>query len=55
MKCPKCGHVQANPGSVKGGKKSRRVITDEEQEKMQAARRLAKEKSEQTGGQNADR
>jgi hypothetical protein len=38
MKCPKCGTVFKDESRVKGGKKSKRKITPEQQEKMQAAR-----------------
>lgn len=42
MKCPKCGHEFKHHGAVKGGSKSKRAITPEQQEKMQAARKAAK-------------
>ncbi len=38
MKCPKCGHEFANPVTSKGGKKSKRKITPQQQWKMQQAR-----------------
>lgn len=41
MKCPKCGTTIKNPVSVKGGKKSKRKITPEQQAKMQAGRKAA--------------
>jgi len=39
MKCPKCGHDFKAPGQAKGGQKSKRSITPEQQAKMQAARK----------------
>ena len=39
MICEKCGHEQKDQGRAKGGRKSRRNITPEQQAKMQAARR----------------
>jgi len=39
MKCPKCGHCWRDKAKSEGGKKSKRQITPEQQEKMQAARR----------------
>ena len=44
MKCPKCGHVFANPVTSKGGQKSKRKITPEQQAKLQAARKAARDK-----------
>jgi len=44
MKCPKCGWIFKDEGRAKGGKKSKRRITKEQQEKMQAARMAAKER-----------
>lgn len=38
MKCPRCGHEFKDERSAKGGRASRRVITPEQQAKMQAAR-----------------
>jgi len=46
MKCPKCGHMFANPVTSKGGQKSKRKITPEAQAKMQAARLKRKEKKQ---------
>lgn len=39
MICEKCGHEQKDQGRAKGGRKSKRKITPEQQAKMQAARR----------------
>ena len=44
MKCPKCGHMFANPVTSKGGQKSKRKITAAQQAKMQAARKKPKPK-----------
>ena len=45
MNCPKCGHkmpmTTAEAGRL-GGKKSKRTITPEQQEKMQKARKAKK-------------
>ena len=52
MKCPKCGHEWtprrkslAREMGAKGGSKSRRKITPEQQAKMQEARRRKREDS----------
>jgi len=45
MKCPQCG-AEINPAAIlgkEGGKKSKRAITPEQQEKLQAARKAKKE------------
>ena len=47
-KCPKCGHKFTEKCRVKGGEKSRRKITPEQQEKMQEAR--AKKKVDEGEG-----
>ena len=46
MKCPVCKTEFKDPGRQKGGRKSRRTITPEQQEKMQRARKVKKEKSD---------
>ena len=42
MKCPKCGHHFKDEGRSKGGQRSKRAITPEQQAKMQAARKKNK-------------
>lgn len=39
MKCPKCGHEWKDPARVKGGKKSKRTITPEQQAEMQRGKK----------------
>jgi len=39
MKCPHCNKEFTDPGRSKGGKTSKRKITQEQQQKMQAARK----------------
>ena len=39
MKCPECGAEFKDPTKVKGGQKSKRTITPEQQETLQEARR----------------
>ena len=39
MKCPHCNKEFIDPGRSKGGKTSKRKITQEQQQKMQAARK----------------
>jgi len=39
MKCPHCQKEFTDPGRSKGGKTSKRKITTEQQQKMQAARK----------------
>lgn len=46
MKCPHCGKEIKNEISQKGGKKSRRKITPEQQEKMQQAKREKRARKE---------
>lgn len=43
--CANCGFINEtkNPVSVKGGKKSRRVLTTEQSKKMLEAKKLKKE------------
>lgn len=36
MKCPKCGHTWKDEKKSEGGRKSKRIITPEQQKKMQA-------------------
>jgi hypothetical protein len=38
MKCPHCGMQYKDKGRAKGGKKSRRIITPEQQKVMQEMR-----------------
>lgn len=42
MICPKCGTEIKDEGRAKGGRKSRRTISAEEQAKMQEARKIAR-------------
>lgn len=42
MKCPQCGYIWKDKAKSEGGKKSKRKITPEQQEKMQKARRKVK-------------
>jgi len=42
MKCPVCKNVFKDEGRSKGGQKSRRTISPEDQAKMQAARKAKK-------------
>jgi len=46
MKCPKCGNEFKDSTKVKGGKKSKRKITPEQQEKMQQAKREKRAREE---------
>jgi len=48
MKCPKCGHCFTDKGRAKGGQKSKRKITPEQQAKMQEARKNKKENDHET-------
>jgi len=38
MKCPRCKFIFKDPAKVKGGQKSRRVLTPEQAKKMSEAR-----------------
>lgn len=46
MKCPNCGHTWKDKAKSEGGKKSRRKITPEQQEKMQLSRHEKRERDE---------
>jgi len=46
MKCPHCKKHFTDEGRAKGGRNSRRVITDAQQAKMQSARRRARKRRE---------
>jgi sarcosine oxidase delta subunit len=54
MKCPKCGTEIKDEGRAKGGRKSRRTISAEEQAKMQEARKLNKERENEQAEHNQD-
>ena len=43
MICPKCKHEFKDPLRVKGGKKSKRTISVEQQAEMQEARKAKRE------------
>ena len=42
MKCPKCGYSFKDPGKVKGGQKSKRVLSPEDAKAMVKAREKRK-------------
>jgi sarcosine oxidase delta subunit len=54
MKCPNCGKTFKDEGRAKGGRKSRRTISAEQQEKMQEARKLKKERKNEQAEHNQD-
>jgi uncharacterized C2H2 Zn-finger protein len=42
MKCPSCGKIFKDEGRAKGGRKSRRTISADQQKEMQEARKIAR-------------
>jgi sarcosine oxidase delta subunit len=45
--CPHCGKEFKSENQAKGGRKSKRTISPEDQAKLQEARRIAREKKKE--------